>query len=248
MFFSSWNGPPSAPVITSVTSGTGALTVSWTAPPEKDVAAYRVWRSLDGSNYQILATVTAPETAYVDTGLSNGTYWYRVEAVDNYVHASLPSQPWYGVVGMSTAQLIASLQSQISLLQNQLAQANASTAAAITGARAQITFLEAQLANLQSSQATSNAATAAQLALLQANITKLQQQLNNLQSQQATQTISYANLAFEVIVVVLLIVLLLNQMRKPRAPQMMMAQPAQVPRPVMPPPPQAPPTRPEDEL
>ncbi len=231
-----WHSPPSHATITSVTPGTGSLTVSWSAPPEGDVIAYQVWRSSDGSTYNLVATVNAPSTSYADSGLANGTYWYQVYAVDAYGYVGQASPSALGVVGPTTAQLVANLQSEISALQAQLTAANASSAAAIAAAQAQITSLQTQLTNLQNSQATSNAADAAALARLQANLTAVQNQLNNLQGQQATQTISYANLAFEVIVVVLLVVLLLNQMRKPKVPQMMMAEPAQTPK------------KPEDDL
>ncbi len=227
-----WNGPPSVPSITGVAPAAGQLTVTWGAVPEKDVSEYRVYRSIDGSNYQIVGTVGASTTSFVDSGLANGTYYYRVDAVDNRGTASNPSLPALGTVGPTTAQLIADLQSEIAVLQGQLSSSDAN----LTAARAQITSLQTALTNLQNSQSTSDAATAAALARLQANITALQNQLNNLQSQQATQTISYANLAFEVIVVVLLVVLLLNQMRKPKAPQMMMAESAQSPK------------KPEDDL
>lgn len=234
--FNWWHSPPSTPVMTSVVSGTGSLTLSWNAPFEADINAYRVLRSLDGTTYTVAATVAGSARSYTDTGLANGTYWYRLEAVDTLGYVSHDSQPLSDVVGLSTAQLIANLQSEIASLQAQLASANTSSAAAIAAAQAQITSLQNQLTNLQNSQATNNAATAAELARLEANLTAVQNQLNNLQGQQATQTISYANLAFEVIVVVLLVVLLLNQMRKPKAPQMMMAEPAQSPK------------KPEDEL
>ena len=233
----SWHAPPTTPAITTVSPGTGSLTVSWTASPEADVAEYRVYRSLDGSNYQIVGTVAAPATTFADSSLANGTYWYQVDAVDLTGLASHLSSALSGTVGPSTQDLINQLQGEITALQDQLAAANASSAAEITALRGQVSALQTQLTNLQNSQASSNAATSAELARLEANLTALQQKLNDLQSQQATQTISYANLAFEVIVVVLLVVLLLNQMRKPKTPQLMMAQPGQ-----------AMPKKPEDEL
>lgn len=228
----SWHAPPSVPVITEVTPGTGQLTVTWTGSPEADVVEYRVYRSLDGTNYQIVGTVGSGTTSFTDTPLVNGTYWYQVDAVDAVGLASHLSQPWYGVVGMSTQDLINQLEGEIAGLQSQLNSSDAN----LTAARAQVTSLQTALTNLQNSQSTANTATAAQLAQLQTELTNLQNQLNNLQSQQATQTISYANLAFEVIVVVLLVVLLLNQMRRPKAPRIVMAEPAQVPK------------KPEDDL
>ena len=233
-----WYGPPSRPVIDSVVaSGSNGLTVSWTASPEQNVADYRIWRSSDGTNYQAVGLVGGSVTSFTDTGLANGTYYYIVEAINVYGTPSHDSAAFLGVVGPTTAQLIANLQSEITALQAQLAAANASSAAEIAAAQAQITALQSQLTSLRNSEASSNAATAAAIAQLQANLTAVQQKLNDLQNAQATQTLSYANLAFEIIVVVLLVVVLLNQMRKPKRPQLMMAQPGQ-----------AEPRKPEDDL
>jgi hypothetical protein len=229
-----WAGPPSAPVLTGVSrSGSNGLTVSWTDSPERNVVAYQIWRSVDGSTYAAVATVGSTATTYSDSGLANGTYWYKIVAVNGAGLRSHESQPSSGVVGPTTQELIDNLESQIAVLQGALNNANAN----LTSLRNQLTSLQSQLASLQNSQAASNAATAAELARLQTNLTRLQQQLNDLQAAQATQTVSYANLAFEIIVVVLLVVLLLNQMRRPKAPQIMMAQPGQVA-----------PKHPEDEL
>ncbi len=204
----SWHAPPSAPVITALTAGKTSLTVSWTASPEADVAEYRVYRSSDGSNYQIVATVPAGTTEYADQGLANGTYWYQVDAVDSTGLASHASPSWSGTVGVTVQQL----ENEITALQNALASANANLASIQT----QLNSVKSQLASVQGNTTA-----------LQNQISNLQTQLNNMQSQQATQTISYANLAFEIIVVVLLVVLLLNQMRKPKNPKLMMAQPGQ---------------------
>ncbi len=204
-----WVGPSTPPTITGIARGTGQLTVSWTAPPEANVVGYRVSRSTDGNTFSFVASLPASATSYVDTGLANGQYWYQVVAVNN---AGILSHPATGTafVGLSSQEQIAQLQGEIAALQQ-------------------------QIATLQGN-ATANSATLAQL---QSELKNLQDQLNALQGQQATQTISYANLAFEIIVVVLLVILLLNQMRKPKSPQLMMAQPGQV---------QAPPKQPEDDL
>ncbi len=228
-----WYGPPSMPVISSVApSGPDGLTVTWTPSPEQNVVDYQIWRSTDGTTYNAVGLVSGTATTFTDSGLANGSYYYKVVAINVYGTPSHDSAVVAGTVGPTTQQLINQLENEITALQNQLSQSDAN----LTAARAQITSLQTALTNLQNSQSTSDAATAAALARLQANITALQNQLNNLQSQQATQTISYANLAFEVIVVVLLVVLLLNQMRKPKAPQMMMAESAQTPK------------KPEDDL
>ncbi len=240
-----WHSLPSRPVITSAVPGTGRVTLTWTAPAEADIATYRVWRSNDGSTYTLIATVNAPTLTYVDTPLANGTYWYRVEAVDVLGYVSHPPASVFATVGPDATQLnaeINALQGQVANLEQELANNNASIATLQTqlaAASAQIAALQTQLNALQGT-ANSNSAAIADLQTrlnnLNNTIAQLQNQLNQAQAQQATQTISYANLAFEVIVVVLLVVLLLNQMRKPKSPQMMMAEPAQ------------PPKKPEDEL
>lgn len=212
-----WHSPPSA-VSATVTPGAGSLTVSWTTPPENDIIGYRVWRSSDGSTYNLVATVNATTTSYADTGLANGTYWYRVEAVDTYGYVSHPSPSVAGVVGPTVDQL----QNEITALQSALNSANANVASIQT----QLTAIKNQVSGLQGNTTA-----------LQDQITALQNQLNTLQGQQATQTVSYATLAFEVIVVVLLVVLLVNQMRKPKNPKLMMAQSGQ-----------AQPKHPEDDL
>lgn len=205
-----WFGPPSAPVITSVTTVTNSLNVTWAASPEPDVAGYQVYRSTNGVDFTLLATLGAGNRSYVDSGLADGTYWYEVVAVDGLGTTSAPSAPWSGTVGPTLAQL----QAEITALQNALNSANANLASIQT----QLTALKGQISSLQGNTSA-----------LQTQLNNLQNQLNSMQSAQATQTMSYANLAFEVIVVVLLIVVLLNQMRKPKTPQLMMAEPAQAP-------------------
>ncbi|HYM40545.1 MAG TPA: exo-alpha-sialidase [Thermoplasmata archaeon] len=219
---SAWHSPPSTPVITEVSSSLANANVSWSANPEPDVVAYELFRSADGSSYSFVANVAAGQTSYTDVGLANGTYWYRLIAVDNLGVFSHPSAPASGTVGPTTQALINQLSAEIAALKAQLNTANTNLAAA----QSQLTAIQNQLAAIKGNTTA-----------LQNQINNLQNQLNNLQAQQATQTISYANLAFEVIVVVLLVVLLLNQMRRPKAPQMMMAQPGQ-----------AEPKKPEDEL
>jgi hypothetical protein len=218
IWMSWWNGPPSPPAAVAVARGTGQLTVSWSAPPEKDVVAYKVWRSVDGSTYSVVATAAAPTTSWTDTGLANGTYWYRVTALDNYGTSSHPSTPVSGTVGPTTAEMIAALQAQITALQAQLSNAQAN----ISALQSQITALQNQVTALQNSQAANDAATAAALANLRSQINSLQNQLNQTRAEQATQTMSYVNMALAIIIV-LLVVMLLLQMRRPRNPVQVMA-------------------------
>ncbi len=241
--FSFWDGPPSRPVIASIARGTSSLTVSWAAVPEPDAAVYRVWRSAGGSSYELIGTVDAGTTSFVDAGLANGTYSYEVTAVDVRGTSSHPSVPMSATVGMTTQEMIdalnaeiVSLRAEIDALQSQLTATNASLSAQLDAAQAEIASLQAQLTALQNSEAASNAAIQQQLDRLQANLTNLQNQLSQARAEAATQTMSYLNLGFEVLVVVLLALILVMQMRRPKTPKVMMAEPP------------APPSKPGDEL
>lgn len=230
-----WLGPPSPPTNLAVVSGgTGSLTVSWTAPPEKNVAGYHVYMSTDGVTYTLVADTLS--TTYTATGLANGTYYFRVEAMNSRGTNSVPTAPVLGTVGPTAGQLnaeIQSLQTQIAALQTQLATANSDLAALQT----QLSSLQTQLTNLQNSQAASNSATAAKLAQLQDQLNQTRADLAAAQAAQATQSMALINTVLAVVIIVLLVLILVVQMRKPKGPQLMMAQPGQ-----------APPNKPEDEL
>ena len=241
VYFRFWNGPPSEPVITDVAAaGSSGLRVSWSAVPEKDVVAYQIWVSLDGSTYQLVGTVSGSATSYTESGLANGTYWYKVVAVDNMGTPSHASAPMSGTVGPTTQDLINALSAEIAALQAQLSNAQANLSALQT----RITNLQTQLSNLQNSEAAASAASQQQLANLQANLTNLQNQLNSLKDAQATQTMSYVMIVLLIVVIVLLVALLA---RKPKPPVQMLAP---MPGVVAPPPspPLAPSREPEDEL
>jgi hypothetical protein len=244
-----WYGPPSMPTITDVARGDQRLTVSWTTDPEPNVVGYRLWRSIDGLTYSLVASVDGATTSYADAPLSDGTYWYAVQAVNDegiLSHASIPAS---GTVGPTTQELIDALNAQIASLQAQLDDANASLSSQLDAAQAQIGILQDQLNALQGSEAANNAAVQQQLNRLQANLTNLQNQLNQARSEQATQTMSYVNLGFEILVLVLLALIVIMLVRRPRPPAPMMAPmmgPMMAPMPGPPAP--APPTRPEDEL
>ncbi|GAB4026676.1 MAG: hypothetical protein Fur0011_2860 [Candidatus Microgenomates bacterium] len=59
------------------------LTVSWAAPTNvgSGVSSYKIFRSTDDTTYTEIATTTG--TAYVDTGLSQVDYYYKVKACDS---------------------------------------------------------------------------------------------------------------------------------------------------------------------
>ena len=64
-------------------SSTWRLTISWNPPTSvgSGIANYQIVRSTDGTNYTALATTTG--TAYVDVGLIQVTYYYKVKACDS---------------------------------------------------------------------------------------------------------------------------------------------------------------------
>jgi len=231
-----WDGPPTAPVITDIARGTGSLTVTWSPSPEPDVVLYRVWRSTDGVSYELVATVDSGTTSYADGGLANGTYWYRVTAADLRGTSSHASTPMSATVGMTTEEQIDALEAEIASLQADVASLTTALAAAqadldaiqtqLTSLQAALAALQTDLDSLQSTTASNQQALLAQLDDLQTQLDNLQSQLNTVRTEQATQTMSYVNLAFEIIVVVLLALILVMQLRKPKTPMPTMAPPS----------------------
>jgi titin len=71
--------PPSAPFISSITSGITSLTLGWS-----DVAnetGYNLYRSLNGIAYSGITTLGAGSTRYIDAGLTSNTlFYYQIEA------------------------------------------------------------------------------------------------------------------------------------------------------------------------
>ena len=75
---------PGTPVISNVASGDGSLTVSWNAITAPVAAAsYKVLRGLTPTGpWTQIATVMAPATTYLNTGVTNRTeYCYQIQAV-----------------------------------------------------------------------------------------------------------------------------------------------------------------------
>ena len=72
---------PSVPSGLTATAGTGQVTLSWTASTDNvGVTGYQVFRSTAGGAYTLIASPVG--TSYVNTGLSNSAYSYKVAAVD----------------------------------------------------------------------------------------------------------------------------------------------------------------------
>ena len=227
-----WSGPPSTPVITSVSAGTATLTVSWAASPDANVQGYQVWRSADGIAYQPGATVTAPATSYTDSGLANGTYWYKVTAMNTWGTSSDDSAAMAGTVGPTTQTLIDQLQSELNSLQSQLNSATGD----LSSIQTQLNSLQGQLNAIQGTSAANNAT----LAQMQAELTNLQNELTALQGAQATQSATGLLTALVAVVLVVQVVTLFLVFRRGKGPGRNRPPTGDEPR-------QAP-KRPEDEL
>jgi len=146
-----WNGPPSAPVIQSVDVAGTAATIDWAPSPEADVTGYSVYRSTDATNWVYVGSVDGGTTEFTDAGLSNGTYWYAVRAIDTQGTTSHPSDP-------AVAQVGPSLEDQIAALQEALATLQSTTSADYAALQNKLDELKAILANVQTQQATQSTA------------------------------------------------------------------------------------------
>ena len=73
--------------LSNVDSSEYRLFIAWSviSISDSDFAAYRIWRSIDGSNYTLLDSITSDKTInyYLDTSVSgDSTYYYKVSAED----------------------------------------------------------------------------------------------------------------------------------------------------------------------
>ena len=64
-------------------TGDGEVVIEWFPNGEYDLAGYRVWRSRDDVDFDLLSEVSADITTYIDSNVRNGkTYYYAVSAFD----------------------------------------------------------------------------------------------------------------------------------------------------------------------
>jgi hypothetical protein len=63
-----------------------AIHLSWTPVADDH---YAVERSTDGTKFDVIASVPAPQTSFTDAGLARGTYFYRVRAFNSDGDSSL---------------------------------------------------------------------------------------------------------------------------------------------------------------
>ncbi len=81
--------PPSIPRGVLSATGNGRITVEWLPNGERDLAGYRVRRSPDDSEYNLMADLSADAFRYVDKDDKNGrTYSYAVSAYNYDSHES----------------------------------------------------------------------------------------------------------------------------------------------------------------
>jgi hypothetical protein len=71
-------------VTAGVTADPGEVVVTWDPSPEPDLAGYNIYRgTTSGGPYSVFVKfVSAGATAYFETGVSSGTYYYIVRAED----------------------------------------------------------------------------------------------------------------------------------------------------------------------
>jgi len=95
--------PPTAPgALVATAASDTEIDLSWNASTDNvGVSGYRVYRSLDGTTFSLVATTTLPGLA--DVGLSSSTpYTYRATAVDAAGNESTPSNTATATTGTPT--------------------------------------------------------------------------------------------------------------------------------------------------
>ena len=87
--------PPAAPSIPTAAMGANQVTLNWTANPELDLAYYVVYRSQTSdftpAPSDSIARLNRSTTTYTNTGLTAGTYYFKIAAVDSSGNKSGPS-------------------------------------------------------------------------------------------------------------------------------------------------------------
>ncbi|UCG69562.1 MAG: PQQ-binding-like beta-propeller repeat protein [Thermoplasmata archaeon] len=84
--------PPAQPNEPTVNIIGKNIEISWSANSESDLAGYRLYRREQGGDWELIVTVNASTTTYIDEGVEAGkTYEYRLRAIDDNNNESLDS-------------------------------------------------------------------------------------------------------------------------------------------------------------
>ncbi len=85
--------PPSSPTAITIAASPNSISVFFVANVEKDVAGYKVFRSNDKVDWQLLNTKLLETNTFQDTKVENGkTYFYYLIAVDKFGNESEKSE------------------------------------------------------------------------------------------------------------------------------------------------------------
>jgi len=95
--FGAYTAAPGIPLNTDVadvsvkSTSSWKLAVSWEPPTDSGsgIEEYEIWRSADNVTFSKVASTTG--IAYVDTGLAQATYYYKVKACDSVANCGSPS-------------------------------------------------------------------------------------------------------------------------------------------------------------
>jgi hypothetical protein len=82
--------PPAAPTGLSATPGTGQVTLNWSAV--STATSYNIYRGTSPGSETMLLAGVMPNTSFTDQGLSNGTYYYKITAVNDYGESGKSSE------------------------------------------------------------------------------------------------------------------------------------------------------------
>ncbi len=108
--------PPNAPQNLVAVASDSNVILNWDANTEQDLAGYAVYRQNGADWIRLNGDALISTNNYTDTGLANGTYIYRVTAIDMVNNESLPSNEAQAVVYIAPPQPPINL--SISLLQD----------------------------------------------------------------------------------------------------------------------------------
>ena len=75
--------PPSPPANLVAIPSTATVRLTWSVSPERDVAAYIVYRAAAGGAFERVGSTRAPTATFVDRDVPSGTYRYAVTAQDS---------------------------------------------------------------------------------------------------------------------------------------------------------------------